>query len=385
MAHDGSAEGEHPGYTPDEERFERLGAEPSGKAALAADAPALPYMLGRLGLRFENWQAITDDKLVLSVVGRGGYRLQFPYGPPQRCRRPNQPSCTEHASFVSESIRDAIEMGVLSQVPEAALYCVMALGVVVQGPKRRLIFNCRPLNKHLSTYKFKFESLDKEGRTVFAGASHGYSVDLKSAYYHIEIHEDSRQFLGIEWEGCFYQFNACPFGLSVAPFLLTKILKVVTKYWRAHHGLNLVQFMDDTTGAASSAKQARTHVQFVIYHLERLGFVIQHSKTHGESEPVPRLLALGTVVDFTSGKFRTSPKRKEAIFAAIKPILELQRPRVTARAVARVTGLRFLPGGPHPGVLHVERDVGCARAHFRLPPRIPEDRVTASSGREEDR
>ena len=334
-----SAKGEAQEDLPEQERYEPLGSQAASKAApAAAGETVLPYMLGRLAPRLASWQAITDDKFILSVVGKGGYRLEFgDKGPPPPCRKPNQPSCTEHTEFVSAAIRDAIEMGVISQVHPSASHCVMALGVVA-GEKNRLIFNCRPLNKHLAPRKFKFESLGTEGRTVFSGATHGWSVDLKSAFYHIEIQEEFRKYLGIEWEGASYQFNALPFGLSVAPYLLTRLMKSVIKYWRENHGLRLVQMMDDSNGAASSAKQARTHVRFVVHHLERLGFVIQDSKTQGDEEPVPRLLALGTVIDFTDGRFRTSLKRKVAILSAIAPILAVKRPRVTARAVARITG-----------------------------------------------
>ena len=339
MDHDQHEEGEPQGWPSSDERFEHLGAQPPGKAPATTSSASPPYMLGRLAPHLPQWRAITEDRFVLSVITKG-YSLEFTQeGPPARCRRPNQPSCAEHAEFVSGAIREALEMGVISPAPEAALHCIMPLGVVDNGVKKRLIFNCRRLNKHLAAKKFKFESLGKEGRTVFSGASHGWSLDLKSAFYHIEINTDFRKYLGIEWQGVFYHFNALPFGLATAPYALTRLMKAVTKYWRTHHGLSFIQMMDDTCGASGSAKQARTHVRFVISHLERLGFVIQHSKTHGDTEPVPRLLALGSVVDFESGKFRTSEKRKEAIFSAIKPIVALNRPRVTARAIARVTGL----------------------------------------------
>ncbi|KAK0404558.1 hypothetical protein QR680_017510 [Steinernema hermaphroditum] len=46
--------------------------------------------------------------------------------------------------------------------------------------------------------------------------------DMKSGYNHVDIRQEDRTFLGIEWEGEYFVFNVLPFGLAPAPMIFTK-------------------------------------------------------------------------------------------------------------------------------------------------------------------
>ena len=67
------------------------------------------------------------------------------------------------------------------------------------------------------------------------------SFDLKSGYHHIEIHKNFQKFLGYSWKSSktnklkYYVFTVLPFGLSSAPYVFTKCLKPLQKYWRLHY------------------------------------------------------------------------------------------------------------------------------------------------------
>lgn len=52
------------------------------------------------------------------------------------------------------------------------------------------------------------------------------SVDLRDAYFHIQITPDHRHFLRFVFEGMAYQFIVLPFGLSLAPCMITKCMDV---------------------------------------------------------------------------------------------------------------------------------------------------------------
>lgn len=331
---------------PDGERAEPLGAHnpaPGAPASTVSPAEPPPIMLGRLAARLHSWEAITTDRFVLSVVGHGGYRLDFkPSGPPPRLRKANQASCEEHHAFVSDAVSEALAMGVVAKVPEDSLHLILPLGVVASSPtKLRLVYDASRLNKTIVDKRFKFENLGVQGRTVFEGASHGWCLDLFKAFYHLEISAEHRKYMGFEWQGDFYHWQCMAFGYKLAPWLLSRCMKAVTKYWRSEFGLNILQMMDDVSGSAISARQARTQVRFAVHHLERLGFLVQHSKTRGDAEPVTRLLVLGVDVDFEKQLFCTSEKRKKAISLALGKILRIQneRPRVPVRWIARIAGL----------------------------------------------
>ena len=329
---------------PEEERAEPLGAHnPAPGSSSVAPATPPPVMLGRLAERLSSWEAITTDRFVLSVVGHGGYRLDFKQGgPPPRRRKTNQASCEEHHTFVSEALEEALAMGVIAKVPENSLHLILPLGVIQNSPtKLRLIYDASFLNKSIVDKPFKFENLGAQGRTVFEGASHAWCLDLFKAFYHLEICAEHRKYMGFEWQGEFYHWQCMAFGYKLAPYLLSRVMKAVTKCWRSEFGLNLLQMMDDTSGSATSARKARTQVRFAVHHLERLGFLVQHSKTRGDSEPITRLLVLGVEVDCEKQLFCTSEKRKEAISQAVGKVLRIhhERPRVPVRWIARIAGL----------------------------------------------
>ena len=64
-----------------------------------------------------------------------------------------------------------------------------------------------------------------------------FKFDLKSGYHHVDIHEDFQKFLGFSWifkDGSrrFFQYAVLPFCLTSGPFIFTKIVRALVKYWK---------------------------------------------------------------------------------------------------------------------------------------------------------
>ena len=74
----------------------------------------------------------------------------------------------------------------------------MPLGVAVhkRTGKLRLIYDARHLNKYVEYRKFKMDQLSQQGRTVVSGSSYAFSVDITSAYYHVDLHDDALPYFG---------------------------------------------------------------------------------------------------------------------------------------------------------------------------------------------
>ena len=61
-------------------------------------------------------------------------------------------------------------------------------------------------------------------------------IDLKDAYLIVAVQEMSRKFLQFLWKGVIYQYKATPFGLNIAPYVFTKLLKRLTQNpWDQNH------------------------------------------------------------------------------------------------------------------------------------------------------
>lgn len=84
--------------------------------------------------------------------------------------------------------------------------------------------------------KIKFEDAKSFLESLAASpCTWACSFDIKSGYHHIEISE-SEQFLGFSWvfDGVTknFQYTVLPFGLSVGPYIFSKVMRPLVKYWR---------------------------------------------------------------------------------------------------------------------------------------------------------
>ena len=123
-------------------------------------------------------------------------------------------------------------------------------------------------------------------------------IDLKDAYFAVPISGTDKKYVRCRWKDQIYQFNCLPFGLSCAPWVFTKITKVVATVLRGI-GMRLIVYINDILNMAQSETMLRDHVKgVIIYLLENLGFVINLPKSL--LEPQQRIDFLGFLVNSLS-------------------------------------------------------------------------------------
>jgi len=103
--------------------------------------------------------------------------------------------------------------------------------------------------------------------SYFVKDGYMFSFDLKIGYHNVDIAQEHQTFLGFSWRAAdsikeiFDVFTVLPFGLSSAPYVFTKVLKPLEKYWRVQ-GLCIAIFLDDgwaiVQGRESYRIKART-------------------------------------------------------------------------------------------------------------------------------
>ena len=255
------------------------------------------------------------------------------------------PSAFIHEKFVEEALQNALKTGVIRKALPEEIHLSLPLGVVDNGKKLRLIWDGRYLNETLEEKPFLMETLHREGRGIFAGGTHGFLIDLKSAFYSITMDPDCQPFLGFHWNNQGYVFQQLPFGVSCAPWLLNLLLKQPLRHWRSECGIYVLVYMDDSTGRGTSWTEARNAAIKIMSDLEALGFLIQHEKTVGVSEPAKQLKVLGTIVDLEKQTFNTTPARKAKIFSALEVLGESPaQKKFQVRQVSRLAGLLISSG-----------------------------------------
>ena len=58
------------------------------------------------------------------------------------------------------------------------------------------------------------------------------SIDLTDAYFHVPIHPRSRKYLRFIYEHQVFQFMTLPFGMSLSPWIFTKLMNVIATHLR---------------------------------------------------------------------------------------------------------------------------------------------------------
>lgn len=295
-------------------------------------------MPGRLRRCWSEWAKLELSTFVRSVILHG-YRLQWTNGiPPPPMVRRNAPAVYDHPEFVTTKLAEVTENGVVRKCRREDLRCILPINVLPKpnSTKLRLILDGSPLVPYALKRKFKLEQIWKEGRELFAGCTHGSVIDISNAFFHIEIAEESKCFLGFEWRGEYYQFNNLPMGIHEAPFVFTEITKPVVRHRRTK-GIRVLKNMDDFPSGAPSEQQQRLHARYMVEHLRSLGWLIQPSKLQGIPEPLERIHALGTLISFPDQKFYLAEDKLREIVDITTSLHT--KTKCPVRSLSRLAGL----------------------------------------------
>ena len=99
----------------------------------------------------------------------------------------------------------------------------------------------------------------------------------------------------------YFVFAVLVFGLATAPFILTKVIKVLIKHWRSM-AIRIFAFVDDIMGGGRSKEEAFRIPCQVKKDLELSGFVACPEKSRWE--PTQKGEHLGFFIDLETGTFQ---------------------------------------------------------------------------------
>ncbi|KAK0419548.1 hypothetical protein QR680_014204 [Steinernema hermaphroditum] len=200
---------------------------------------------GRLADFVQNWAQLTSDKWILSTIQ--GYKLEF-----SRSLSPSRSVHVSNARKFSLCQQNAILDEIASLLDKRAIVKVkdganLWFSNVFLVPKKdggnRPVINLRPLNKFIRARHFKMESISML-RSLLLPDDWLAKLDMKDAYFGVPIAASDRKWLCFKFNGSTYQFRALPFGLSSAPYVYSKVMRVVATHLR-QLGLRLIVYLDD--------------------------------------------------------------------------------------------------------------------------------------------
>jgi hypothetical protein len=303
--------------------------------SLAAVSTPKPFIRHRLRNHAAFWHTLTSSVFLLSIITTG-LRLQWASGSPPSSFRRNQPSALAHAAFVTTAVAELVSTGAARRV-QFQPHIVSPLGVAqhARTGKLRLIFDLRfGVNENLFPTPFKYEGV-RSVRDVALPGDCAFGLDLSAAYHHVDIDRRYWTFLGFEWEGQFYEFCVLPFGLNIACYVFTKLVKPLAARWRKV-GIRVLQYIDDWIFFVAPGAHAEA-VRLVLNDCERAGWIVNRLKCTGLASPERRIDWIGHTFDIGANELRLMHSHVEHIREMGLALIASHR-GVRARAVFRFVG-----------------------------------------------
>ena len=158
---------------------------------------------------------------------------------------------------------------------------------------QRFVLNLKKLNQFVVTPHFKIDDIRTALKLTFKNIFMA-KIDLKNAYLTIPLHPDSYKYFSFIYNKKFFEFLALPFGFSLAPYIFTKVLKVVASFLRAM-GLSSVFYLDDIICFGMSKESCIFNVKQTLSLLIGLGWIINYDKC--QLEPRNSCQYLGFVIN----------------------------------------------------------------------------------------
>lgn len=289
---------------------------------------------GNLKRHIKKWLEVGASNFIISTI-KNGYKLPFINTPKPKSFQNNQ-SAISASDFVSSTIDDLISSGMIREVKHKP-YIVSPLSVATNSVgKKRFILDLRYVNDHLHKEFVSFDDL-RDFQHYVRPNGFLFKFDLRQGYYHVDIFENHQEFLGFCWSGNkekkYYVFTVLPFGLSTAPCLFTKLLRVLVRVWHKQ-GIKISVFLDDGCGTAQTFEESEESSLAVKSLLVECGFIINIEKSLWS--PTKVLIWLGIVIDLNKNSYHVSSKRIQSLLDQCEKILSCQY--TTARSLSRLAG-----------------------------------------------
>lgn len=135
------------------------------------------------------------SKFVVNIL-ECGYEIPFVKEPP-RVYLNNNTSASSNPEFVIQAITELMRADCVMECDKIP-YCYNPLSVV-PGKKKRLVIDLScSVNPFVEYHKFKYENLSTLAE-MFEFSYRFFTFDIKSAYYHIDMHPKSRKYFGFSF------------------------------------------------------------------------------------------------------------------------------------------------------------------------------------------
>ena len=289
------------------------------------------YTAGNIGNFVRNWEFLTSDKEIISIIKYGLRLRTLKYITP---RPPFQYDLgREDSAAISSELTHMLRKNVvnITEIQDGDYFSPIFPRIKKCGDTR-VILNLKSLNKSIGSKHFKMESI-RNAKLLIRPQCWMASVDLMDAYYSVPIHPEHQNLLKFLWDGTSYLYTCLPNGYRDAMRVFTKIMKPVFGFLRMK-GFCSVSYVDDSLLLGLDFHECRENINATVHLLTALGFTVHLKKSL--LMPTQHMEFLGFVLNSVDMTITITTKKKDKILNLGAELLEKSTP--TIRELARFIG-----------------------------------------------
>ena len=107
------------------------------------------------------------------------------------------------------------------------------------------------------------------------------SLDLQDAYFHVPLRRSLHKYLAFVYADDLLFFRALPFGLNVAPYIFTRIMRYPLSLLHSQ-GVQVAAYLDDWVVWGKTKEETHQAFLLTVECVTKLGFLINVKKSHPE-------------------------------------------------------------------------------------------------------
>ena len=183
---------------------------------------------------------------------------------PQFYREHNHVS-PEFESWVDSEIQQLLKWQVLKKWDKNIMnepFPVVIAPLLVEPSKPRLIYDARYVNAFLSLPSTEMKGLGLVP-TCFWKGMYMVTIDHKSGYHHVPLHDSAWTYFGVQWNNEVFCFTTLSFGWSPSAYIYCSLTDAVSSFVRSVTSSPVIDWVDDTaTGTSIMFRNGSASAQF---------------------------------------------------------------------------------------------------------------------------
>lgn len=290
-------------------------------------------IVGSISAHWRAWRKYGAPRLLVQWL-RNGVPIRWKTAPPRK-----GVEAMKQSKEMLEVLREQIQAGAFIKNPEAIPAPTFL--IPKKDGTQRLIHDLRSINKHIEVPHFTLTGARSAAQVVRA-SNWIATLDMRHGYQQVALEPSARKYLGAWYNGETVGATVLPFGLSLSPYIFTRITNWLAGLLREKTGLYVAVYLDDSMVGANTKRELEVGLEQIRDLCEELGVVLSEEKGSGVTQ---RAEYLGFIWDAAAKTIGVSKERRKQYRREVNNLLRHgQTRKVWRKLIGRLLFLRQAVG-----------------------------------------